>query len=202
MENKLDVLTKKLYDEGINKAQQEAERILEEARQEATQIVANAEQKAKNIDADAENRAKNLKSKVSSELALSIRQSIATLKQSITNLVSGKISGEIAHKGFEDKKYVQDLMMEIVKKWDINSGNLDLNIILSDQKKKDFETYVSEKYKGLLDKGLEIKAGNVGEAFILQPKDGSYQITFSEELFASFFEQYMKGMTKELLYKE
>lgn len=35
MENKLDVLTKKLYDEGVDKANQKAGEIIEKAKQDA-----------------------------------------------------------------------------------------------------------------------------------------------------------------------
>ena len=74
-------------------------------------------------------------------------------------------------------------------------------MILSDDEKTQFESFVATKYKELLDKGLRVKAGNVEGEFVIQPKDGGYQITFSEELFEAFFSQYMRSFTKELLYK-
>ena len=52
------------------------------------------------------------------------------------------------------------------------------------------------KYKDLLDKGLDVKVGNLEEGFVIQPKDGGFQIAFSEKLFEAFFNQYMKGFTK------
>ena len=46
MENKLDVLTKKLYEEGVDKANQEAEKIIANAKESAAKLVAEAEAKA------------------------------------------------------------------------------------------------------------------------------------------------------------
>lgn len=201
MENKLDVLTKKLYEEGVDKANQEAEKILAQARENAAKVIAEAEVKAKEIKALAEADAENLKKKAESEMALSARQAITALKQSVTNLISGEVAGEMAKAGFKDEAFVQGLLVEIVKKWDVTSGSLNLEVILSENEKAEFQKFVAAKYKGLLDKGLEIKTGNTDGAFVIQPKDGGYQIAFSEELFEAFFNQYMRSFTKSLLYK-
>ena len=201
MENKLDVLTKKLYEEGVEKANQEAEKIIAQAKENATKLVAEAEAKAKEIKAGAEAEAENLKKKAESEMALSARQAITALKQSITQLISGEVAGEMARAGFKDQAFVQELLVEIVKKWDVASGNLNLEVILSEQEKSDFQNFVKSKYKELLDRGLEIKAGNTEGAFVIQPKSGGYQIAFSEQLFEAFFNQYIRSFTKGLLYR-
>lgn len=201
MENKLDVLTKKLYEEGVEKANQEAEKIIAQAKENATKLVAEAEAKAKEIKAGAEAEAENLKKKAESEMALSARQAITALKQSITQLISGEVAGEMARAGFKDQAFVQELLVEIVKKWDVTSGNLNLEVILSEQEKSDFQNFVKSKYKELLDRGLEIKAGNTEGAFVIQPKNGGYQIAFSEQLFEAFFNQYIRSFTKGLLYR-
>lgn len=201
MENKLDILTKKLYDEGVEKARKEAEEMIRKANEEAAKIVAAAETKAGSIVDAGKKEAESLKKKAESEMALSARQAITALKQHITDLVSGKVAAEIAKTGFEDKAFVQELLMTIVKKWDIASGSMDVELLLPEEEKKNFSAFVAEKYKDLLDKGLEIKSASLKEAFVLQPRDGGYKITFSEELFETFFGQYMRSLTKELLYR-
>lgn len=201
MENKLDVLTKKLYEEGVDKANQEAEKIIKKAKDDAARVIADAEAQAKEIKAKAAEEAENLKKKAESEMSLSARQAVTALKQSITGLISGDVAGEMAKVGFEDKTFVQELLVSIVKKWDVTSGNLNLELIMSEDEKAQFEKFVAAKYKALLDKGLEVKAGDLPEAFIIQPKDGGYQVAFSEKLFEAFFNQYMRSFTKTLLYK-
>lgn len=201
MENKLDVLTRKLYDEGVDKARQEADEIISKAKKEAAKLIADAEVKAGEIKVEAGKEADSLKKKAESEMTLSARQAITALKQSITDLIAGEVAGQMAKSGFEDKTFVQDLLVSIVKKWDVTSGNLNLDIILSEGEKKQFETFVAAKYKELLDKGLEVKAGEIKEGFVIQPKTGGYQIAFSESLFEAFFNQYMRNFTKTLLYK-
>lgn len=201
MENKLDILTKKLYDEGVDKANQKAEEIIKKAKQEAAKLIADAETKAKDIKTAAEEEVGNQKKKAESEMVLSTRQAVAALKQSITDLISAKVAGEMAKTGFEDKAFVRELLVDVVKKWDVSSGNLNLEVLLPEGEKKQFEAFVAEKYKDILDKGLEIKVGENQESFVIRPKDGGYQIAFSEALFESFFNQYMRSFTKTLLYK-
>lgn len=201
MENKLDVLTKKLYEEGVGKANQEAETIIAGAKTEAAKLIAEAEARVKEINANANVDIENLKKKAEAEMALSARQAITALKQSITNLISGEVAGEMAKVGFKEENFIQELLVSIVKKWDVASGNLNLELILSEEEKAKFQQFVAAKYKELLDKGLEIKVGNTDGAFVIQPKDGGYQIAFSEELFEAFFNQYMRNFTKSLLYK-
>ncbi|WP_298611433.1 V-type ATP synthase subunit E [uncultured Odoribacter sp.] len=201
MENKLEVLTKKLYDEGVEKARKEADEIINKANEQAGKIIADAEAKAKDLIAGGTQEVDNLKKKAESEMALSARQALTALKQSITHLISDEVAGEMAETGFEDKAFVQDLLISIVKKWDVTSGNLNLDIVLSPDEKAQFESFVAKKYKDLLDKGLEVKVGNMKEGFLIRPQDGSYQIAFSEELFEAFFNQYMRSFTKSLLYK-
>ena len=167
MENKLDILTKKLYDEGVDKARREAENIINQAKQEAEKIVAEAKAKAEQMNADAETDVANLKKKAESEMTLSARQAITALKQAITNLVAGEVAGEVAKVGFEEKAFIQELVMTIVKKWDVAGGNLDMEVLLSADEKDKFESFVTAKYKDLLDKGLTVNVGNLDEGFVI-----------------------------------
>lgn len=201
MENKLDVLTKKLYDEGVDKARRESEKIISDAKAEAARLLAEAEARVQERLAQAGEEADHLKKKAESEMALSARQAVTALKQEITGLISSAVADGMAKTGFEDKAFVQELLAEIVKKWDAGAGNMNLEVLLPAEEQEKFRSYVAGKYKELLDKGLEIKVSGMQEAFIIQPKDGSYQIAFSEELFEAFFNQYIRSFTKALLYK-
>ena len=159
MENKLDVLTKKLYEEGVDKANQEAEKIIAQAKEKAAKLIAEAEEQAKGIKAGAATEVENMKKKAESEMTLSARQAITALKQSITSLISGEVAGNIAKAGFKDEAFVQEMIVAILKKWDVASGNLNLELLLSEEEKEKFQQFVATKYKELLDKGLEIKVG-------------------------------------------
>ena len=90
---------------------------------------------AKGIKAGAATEVENMKKKAESEMTLSARQAITALKQSITSLISGEVAGNIAKAGFKDEAFVQEMIVAILKKWDVASGNLNLELLLSEEEK-------------------------------------------------------------------
>ena len=199
-DNKLDILTRKIYEEGIEKAQNDAKEILEKAQNDANNIIAEAEAKAKAIVEKANNDANNLKQKTEAELSMSVKQAIAALKQQITNLISNKIAADMTKTAFKEDDFIHELMAKVIEKWN-TEGNTDLNIILNEKEKETFEKYLLAKHKDLFDKNLTLVTNNnQKEGFVIQPKDGSYKITFSEKMFEEFFNSYLKEYSKKLLF--
>lgn len=202
MENKIDSIIQKLFDEGVEKATVQAQELIDKAKQDAAKIVADAENQAKEIINAANQEIDNLKKKADSEMKLSARQALTSLRQEITNLMAGEVSTQLTQAAFSQKEFVQELLVSIIKKWDVSSGSLDLQLLLSPQEKEEFHAYVASRYQELLNKGLEIKEANVGECFVIEPKDGGFKIQFSESLFNSFFDQYIKSFSKKLLFDQ
>ena len=199
-DNKLDLLTKKIYEEGIEKAQQDAKGILEKAQQDAQNIIDEANAKANAIVEKANNDAANLKQKTDAELGMSVKQAVASLKQQLTNLISDKIAVDMTKSAFKDEEFVRELMSKIIEKWNPD-GNLDLNVIMNQKEKEEFEKYLLAKHKDLLNNNLTlVNSGSQKEGFVIQPKDGSYKITFSEKVFEEFFNAYLKDYSKKLLF--
>ncbi|MBQ2906872.1 MAG: V-type ATP synthase subunit E [Bacteroidales bacterium] len=199
-DNKLDLLTKKIYEEGIEKAQQDAKSILEKAQQDAQNIIDEANAKANAIVEKANNDAANLKQKTDAELGMSVKQAVASLKQQLTNLISDKIAVDMTKSAFKDEDFVRELMSKIIEKWNPD-GNLDLNVIMNQKEKEEFEKYLLAKHKDLLNNNLTlVNNSSQKEGFVIQPKDGSYKITFSEKVFEEFFNAYLKDYSKKLLF--
>lgn len=199
-DNKLDILTKKIYEEGIEKAKNDAKEILDKAQKDANNIIKEAENKANEIIAKANNDSEKLKQKTDAELGMSIKQSIASLKQQITNLISNKIAVDMTTTAFKDEEFVKELMSKIIEKWSSES-NVDLNVIMNEKEKEEFEKYLLAKHKNLLDSNLTLVTNDSQkDGFTVQPKDGSYKITFSEKVFEDFFNTYLKEYSKKLLF--
>lgn len=199
-DNKLDILTKKIYEEGIEKAKNDAKEILDKAQKDANNIIKEAENKANEIIAKANNDSEKLKQKTDAELGMSVKQSIASLKQQITNLISNKIAVDMTTTAFKDEEFVKELMSKIIEKWSSES-NVDLNVIMNEKEKEEFEKYLLAKHKNLLDSNLTLVTNDSQkDGFTVQPKDGSYKITFSEKVFEDFFNTYLKEYSKKLLF--
>ena len=133
-DNKLELLTKKIYEEGIEKAQNDAQSILEKAQIEAENIVKEAENKAKVIIEKAQNESAALRQKTETELSMSAKQAVAALKQQVTNMISNNIAVDMTTAAFKDEDFVRELMAKIIEKWN-TEGNAYLNVIMNNKEK-------------------------------------------------------------------
>jgi len=94
MDTKIQELTEKIYKEGVEKGQEEANRIITEAKEQEETIIREAESKAKQIVGEAEKQAEELKRHTQAELRLFASQAIEALKSEVANLITGQIVTE------------------------------------------------------------------------------------------------------------
>ena len=91
MENKIQELTDKIYREGVEKGNEEAQKLITKAQEEAKKIVENAQKEADSILATAHKSADELAENTKSELKLFAGQAVNALKSEIATLVTNKI---------------------------------------------------------------------------------------------------------------
>ena len=91
MENKIQELTDKIYREGVEKGNEEAQKLIVKAQEEAQKIVENAQKEADSIVAAARKSADELAENTKSELKLFAGQAVNALKSEIATLVTDKI---------------------------------------------------------------------------------------------------------------
>jgi V/A-type H+-transporting ATPase subunit E len=204
MENKLQELTQKLYTVGVEKAKNEAEIIIADAQKKADLIIKDAKTEAEIIIDNAKKESAELKKKTESELKLSSKQVIATVKSQITNLVVQDLISKDLEKNLADNNFMQTILELMVKKWQPDDAlSIDLQIILPQEKKDDFNKYIRDKINHLLAKGLTVNfEDNFKSGFKIAPKDNSYIINFAQEDFDNFFKTYLRTQTANLLYGE
>ena len=106
MQNKLQELTDKLYNEGLAKGKQEADNLLGEARLKADDIVAEARAEAQKIVSDARREAEDLKSRVAGDIKMASTQTLAALRQQIEHMIETKAVGDKVDEALSDKQFV------------------------------------------------------------------------------------------------
>lgn len=202
MENKLQELTQKLYNEGVEKANEEADKILAEAKSEADKLKQVAEKDAQKIIADAEQKSVEIKKSLDAELNLAAKQTIRTVKQKITDMIVSKVIDEPVKKAFDDVKFVKEIIETVVKNWNPQKNEtIDLSVLLSADIEKEFAKFFTAKSGKELNANLELSfSDTIKGGFKVGPADGSYKISFSEEDFENFFKSYLRPRTIEMLY--
>ena len=199
MQNNLEKLTEKIYQEGIEKAQNEAEEIIKQAKEKALDIERKAQESAQKTVSEAKKQAEEIQKSTEAELQLSVNQSVEVLKQRISNLVSSKILSEKINVAFDNDKFIQELILKIIEKWQPqNNETLNLKMLISEEKSKKFLT---AGIKNQIEKVIEIKFDNtIKEGFKLYNKNENYQISFTKEAFEQFLKKYMRTKISEILF--
>ncbi|MBR3883819.1 MAG: hypothetical protein IKJ31_03570 [Bacteroidaceae bacterium] len=195
MENKIQELTEKIYNEGVEKGNAEAERIIADAKEKATAMLNEAQEKANEIVAKAHKSAEELENNTRSELKLYGAQAIGALKSETTSMITDAIV-KAAVKEALDKDALKNIIVKIVERWDINEP-----LVISTSEAEELKKYFATKAKGLLDKGVEIKQVNgLKTSFSIAPADGSYKVNFGEAEFEVFLKSFLRPQMVELLF--
>ncbi|MBL6988376.1 MAG: hypothetical protein ISR65_01285 [Bacteriovoracaceae bacterium] len=202
MNDKLTKLTETLYTEGIEKGKKEADVLLEQAKQEAKKIVEDAKQHASNIIASVEKEEKDKRHQMESEISIASKQMYARVRERVSSLISLGMVDKSSVEAFNDKQFLQQLILKVVESWGSKGGDtIDLKLLLPDNFKNEFESFIKESCADKLNKGLEVTfSEDVKEGFRVTPKDSSYAIEFSDESFKDYFANYLRPAIKDLLF--
>jgi V/A-type H+-transporting ATPase subunit E len=200
MQNKLQELTDKLYNEGLSKGKQEGEELLAKAKVQAEEIVAKAQKEAEQIVAAAHKQAEELKTKVASDVKMAAGQSIAATKKDIETLIVGKMTEGAVKEAMTSADYVKEIIKAVAEKF-TTEGPVELSLILPESLKKELEPFVQKELGTMLKAGVEASfSKKVAGGFQIGPKDGGYFISFTDETFNQLIAEYLRPATKKILF--
>ena len=204
MDNKLQALTDKLYNEGLSKGKQEAEVVLAKARNQAESIVAEANEQAAQIIANAQKEAAALQTKVANDLRMASNQSITATKQYIEQMVLGRcVNGNVA-KTLSDTAYVKELLRTVVGAFNAaNAESVPLTVILPESARKELEGALENEIRKELGAGLEVKyVKGLANGFKVGPSGSGYLISFTADDFSGLLAAYLRPATRKILFGE
>ncbi len=196
MNTKLQELTDKIYNEGVEKAGNEARLIIESAEKQASEIISKAKFEAVQLVAKAEARSSELSTNTRSELKLFAQQSVNALKTEITNLIAGKIVSESVKAATADKVFMQQAILSLVEQWAKNQ-----QVLIQTADAESLIRYFEANAKALLNQGVTIEQANgVKAGFnIIAVKEG-YKITLGDEEFIAYFKEFLRPALIEMLF--
>lgn len=200
MQNKLQELTDRLYNEGLSKGKQEGEELLAKAKVQADEIVAKAKAEAEAIVAAAQKQAEELKTKTASDVKMASSQSLAATKKDIETLVVGKMTDEAVAEALKSADYVKELIKAVAEKF-TTDGPVDLSVVLPETLKKELEPFVTKELAKILGAGVEATfSKKISGGFQIGPKEGGYFVSFTDETFTELISEYLRPATKKLLF--
>ncbi len=203
MENKLQELTKTLYNEGLEKGRTEADALVVKAKSEAAEIVKKAQAEAAEIVKKAKVTAEDSLKNSLTEISLAGKQALAKIKAEISvAIINGAISDGVKAAAM-DGAFIKETLIAVAKNWDgASSSKIELQALLPEANKKKLDAAFAKSTKELLSAGVEVGySKDVKSGFKVGAKDGGYYISFSDEDFDALMRGYLREKVVELLFK-
>lgn len=196
MENKIQELTDKIYREGVEKGNEEAQRLVNNAREEAAKIVEEARKEADAMIHAARKSATEITENTQAEIKMFAGQAVNALKSEIASLLTNQVVTE-AVKGFvAEKDYLYKFIVSLAERWTTDEA-----IVISTADAEELKKYFAANAKALLDKGVKIEKVNGSKTlFSISPADGSYKVNFGAEEFENYFKDFLRPQLVEMLF--
>ena len=202
MDNKLDILTKKIYEQGVEKANRDAVEIVENAKKEAEKILSEAKSQAEGIIAKANKEADELKTKVAADVKMAATQSIAVTKQEIEKMVVTSAAEQGVKASLSSADFVKELVKDVVKAFNPdNASPVALDLILPETLKKEVEPFVNNEISKMFKAEVRVEfSKKMNGGFKVAPQDGGYVLQFTDEEFTQLIANYLRPATKKILF--
>ena len=196
MENKIQELTDKIYREGVEKGNEEAQRLVGNAREEAAKILEDARKEADAIVAAARKTAAETAENTQSEIKLFAGQAVNALKTEIASLLTNQVVSKAVKDFVADKDYLNKFIVSLATQWTENEA-----IVISTADAEGLKKFFAANAKAVLDKGVKIEQVNGNKTlFTISPADGSYKVNFGEEEFENYFKDFLRPQLVEMLF--
>ena len=200
MQNKLQELTEKLYNEGLSKGKEEGEKILSDARRQAEEIVDSARRQAEEILRKAGDEASALKQKVDSDLKAASAQCIQATKKDIENIIVATMEKDRVSQSLQDTEFLKEIIRAAAKGFSTDSS---LEITLPSSLENELDPWVREELAKAVGKGIHADfSKKVAGGLTIGPKDGGWFVSFTDETFNELISGYLRPVTRKLLFGE
>ena len=203
MENKLQQLTQKLYDEGLEKGRAEADQLVADAKEKAAQIVADAKAQAQDIVKKAEAKAADVSKNTMTEISLAGKQAVARIKAEIEQLIVKKATEKGVKDAAMDPAFVKEMLVSVAKNWNgADAGKVELKALLPEKEQAKLDAEFKKVAAELLAAGIEVGySKQVKTGFKVQPKNGGYYISFADADIEALMSEYLRERVAQMLFK-
>ncbi len=204
MENKLQQLTQKLYDEGLEKGRAEAETLVANAKEEARRIVADAQAEADEILRKAEVKAEDVAKNTMTEIALAGKQAVAKIKSEIEQLIVARSTDKGVKEAGMDPQFIKEMLVSVAKNWNgADAGKVELKALLPEKEQDKLNAEFQKCAQDLLAAGIEVGfSKEVKSGFKVAPKNGGYYISFSDADLEALMCEYLRERVAKMLFKD
>lgn len=195
-------LTDRLYNEGLSKGREEGERLLDEARRKAASVESEAEARAAEIIEEARRKAAEIKEKAESDVKAASAQALQATRKDIEDLLLDSVCGSKVRSSLSDTDFVKELIKAVALRFSAEESG-DIALVLPEKMKDELEPWLGGELAKALDTGLKAEfSKKISGGFNIGPAEGGWYISLSDESFDALISEYMRPVTRKLLFGE
>lgn len=200
MQNKLQELTDKLYNEGLSKGKEEGEAILARAKEEAERIVRKSTEEAAALKARAEKEAADFRTKVESDVRMAAEQSLQDTKKSVETLALNAIAGSATKEILASPDFLKRIIQTVAEKFSSEQPQ-ELELILPSALQAEMEPFIKGELQKALSSGVSASfSKKISGGFTIGPKGSGYFISLTDETFSALICEYLRPATRKILF--
>lgn len=197
----LKSLIEKVHNEGIQKANEEAQQIIAQAKQQSAELLKEAEQRIAKMEEKSLNETTRIRENLNSELKAVAQQTVSTIKGELAAVITDRIVSQGISDAVSEKEFLQKIISTVLQKWDPADTNFQFELLLNKDDEAQLQDFFEQRIKKELGAEVEIVTENkIKSGFKIGVKNENYYVSFSDEDFESFFKGYLRKKTVEWIY--
>jgi len=198
MAEELQNLLERIQKDGVQKAEEEAERILAEARGKADALVKEAEDKAAAMVKDAEKDAAQFMERSKRTLEQAARDVVLSVGDAVGATMQGIAAHEVSAALKPDT--LKKILVSVIKTYCEEQKKDRINVLLSEEDQKSVTNFLMNKFKARMKKGLEIRSdAGVTSGFKVSIVDENIEHDFSVDAITEALSQLVRPELAEIL---
>ncbi|MBQ1857670.1 MAG: hypothetical protein II142_05730, partial [Bacteroidales bacterium] len=137
-----------------------------------------------------------------SDLKMASSQALQATKKDIENLVISSLSDKEVAGVLSSEDFVKGVISAVAEKFSTQEA-ADLDIVLPESMKSSLEPFIQNELSKKFKNGVNATfSKKIAGGFTIGPKDGSYFISLTDETFKSLISEYLRPVTRKLLFGE
>ena len=203
MQDKLQQLTEKLYNEGLAKGKQEAESLLKSAKEESEKMLSDAKEECRLLKERTEKECSDLRLKAEGDIKTASRQALSQIKQDIEGAVKMEAVSAPVKEALSSSDFMQGLIKTVVSAFGAGKDATSLDLVLPESMKEKLSGFLKGELASSFGKGLDVNfSKDLGAGFRISQKGRGYFIDFTDDSFEKIIAEYIRPKTRKLIFGE
>lgn len=198
MENKLEQLTQKLYNEGLEKGRKESQDMVNLAKEQSAKIIADAKAQAAKIVEDANQKAAETTKNTANDIRMASQQTLSALRSQIETMVVSSVVNDKVSAAWADSTFVKNLIVDAVKSWNVAGGGA-VKVVVPENMVADVQAAVAAHFKDGVDVAFD---GKTRIPFRIAPRDGGYYVSFTDADFKALICDSLRQRVSTMLFEK